>query len=215
MKTIFKIILIVFAGVIILIFGFSAFIMYQTRSTQEVIEEKYHSNGNLAMQKIKGYDCCEGFFEKTVMYDTEGRKIDVFGNQDGSRIKEIFRYHDSDLIFEGYYMIDNDSLTENFEVDNSSLILSLETEYYPNKRVKSKKQLSFYEKLNKRDTASFEIEKFDSLGQIIVDREYRKDRDYFWDEEKKKDTMIIQTTLIEDKLKKTIDIIEIEKMKIK
>ena len=137
MKNIFRIILVIIIGGVILILGFLAFIIYQSRSTEKIIEAEYHPNGNLALQKVVGYDCCQGFFEKTIKYDIEGRKIEVFGNQNTSRIKEIYRYQGSDLIFEGYYTIDNDSLTDNFEVENLRLSFSLKTEYYSNKKNKT------------------------------------------------------------------------------
>jgi hypothetical protein len=215
MKPMFKIILIVLIGGIVLFFGFSAFIMYQTRSSEEIIEERFHKNGNIAMQKVEGYDCCEGFYEKTIIYDDKGRKIEEYGNRDGSRFKEVFQYQDSIITFEGYYTIDNDSLANNFEVNEARISSLSETEYYPNQKVKLRKLLSFYEDWNNRDTSSLEIENFDSLGRKTIWKEFRNERDYVWNEQLGEHTKIIQAKVIEDKIRSRVDTIEIIEFEIK
>jgi hypothetical protein len=216
MKSIFKIILIVFLGGLVLIIGFFTFITYQTRSREKIIDEQFHENGNIAIRKVEGYDCCEGFYTKTTLYDSNGRKIETYGNQDGSRFKEILKYKDSTVVFEGYYTIYNDSLenANNFDVKNSMLNSLSETEYYSNRELKSKKRLSYFEKWNDRDTASLLIIKYDNTGMVTVNTEFRKDREYIKDENSGNYTQLIQITIIEDKIKNYVDTLEIKKIKL-
>lgn len=216
MKSLFKIILIVLLGAISLIVGCFIFITYQTRSSEKIIYEQLHKNGNIAIRKVEGYDCCEGFYKKTMIYDSKGRKIETYGNQDGSRFKEIFKYQDSTIVFEGYYVIYNDSLENenNFDVANSMLIYLSEKEYYPNKELKSKKHLSYFDELNNRDTASLVIMHYDNKGLITVHTEFRKERDYIEDEMSGEYTQFMQWTIIEDNIRKSVDTIEIKKIKL-
>lgn len=213
MKTLIKIVLMILVGGALLFFGSYVFIMYQSRSTKEIIEERFHANGNIAMRKIEGNYYREGSYEKTINYDEAGREIGSYGNYDWSRFKEVFLYDDSTLIFEGYYEIYNDSLAENFEVDSTNVDLIDEAEYYLNGKVKSIKQIGFYN-WSDRDTAFLDTECYDLNGNVTLDREYRKDRNHFWDEEMGRDTLIVQISIIEDKIKNTIDTIEIKEIRI-
>lgn len=216
MKLILKIIIILFLGGIVLIIGFFTFINYQTRSREKIIDEQFHKNGNIAIRKVEGYDCCEGFYTKTTVYDTNGRKVESYGNQDGSRFKEIFKYQDSTIIFEGHYTFHNDGLenANNFDVRNSMLSTVNETEYYLNRGLKSIKRLTYFDEQNNRDTASLEIIKYDNKGVITINTEFRKERDYIKDDNSGEYTKLIQWAIIEDKIKKSVDTIEVKKVKL-
>ena len=216
MKLIFKIIIFIFLGGIILIIGFFTFITYQTRSREKIIDEQFHKNGNIAIRKVEGYDCCEGFYKKTIIYDSNGRKIETYGNQDGSRFKELLKYQDSTVVFEGYYTIYNDSFVtaNNFDVKKSMLSYLSETEYYSNRELKSEKRLSYFDEGDNRDTASLIIIQYDNTGIVTVNTEFRKDRDYINDEKSDRYTKLIQRTIIEDKINNSVDTIEIKKIKL-
>jgi len=176
---------------------------------ETVVYQNFDGAGRLVSEKIKGYDCCEGFSIKTYNYDTLGNIIEVFGNTDGSRSREIYQYENNKLIFEKHYVILNDSLNSNFDIDNDSIDYIIERGCYYNGNQKSSRNLYFFDRLSNRDTSSLRIREYDSLGNIIVHTEFSKERNYLEENPLPQASKYVKYTIFEDKIQGSIDTLKI------
>lgn len=186
------------------------FILSCNLNEKTILHQEFDKEGRLVSEKVEGYDCCEGFYTKTLTYDTLGNIIEVFGNVDGGRMKEVYKYTSSHLVFSGYYSIYRDSLDTDFDVDLTNIDYFTETEYYQNEQKKHYKSLDFHN-WNNRDTASLTIRKYDSLGNILVHTVFSKERDYSRNEQTRElEPTYPQYTIFEDRIKNQIDTIAID-----
>lgn len=175
------------------------------------LHQEFDKQGRLISEKVKGYDCCEGFYTKTFAYDTLGNIVKVFGNTHGDRMKEVYKYDGLQRVFEGYYEIYEDSLGDDFNRDTLDIHYLNEINYYSNEQKKNHKWLRFFEPWENRDTSSLTIIKYDSLGNILVHTSFDKERDYSRNEQTGiLDSIYSQITVFEDKIKNQIDTIAID-----
>lgn len=194
---------------ITVIIGLVAFLVFfflkANKSDETVLDEKYDKQGRLTMQVVEGYDCCEGFYEKTKLFDTLENVVEEFGIQDGLSFKNTYQYKNDRLVFGGYYSIENDSVYENFDKNDPRIDSKVEHHYYVNGQPKINYHLSFYTNQGKGDTTYYSIERTDSLGNKLEDIHLDISRIYQLDSSTQQYSGYQQLRILENRLNESID----------
>lgn len=166
----------VFVAIIVALILFYFSESYET----EVLETKYDNKGRLILKKERGgHGFREGWFVRTLVYDTLGNLVDEFGYETHTKYRKVYLYDkNKNLIKQTYYDWNSDSVqdtTDSFE-ETDSLIRRQEVyQYYPNRQKSI--YLDVYFLNYPQDTSLIYLTEYDSMGKIII----RRDIDYQWE----------------------------------
>jgi hypothetical protein len=168
-------ILVIAIAIIIFLWWFFLARPYQT----EVLETKYDKKGRLIMQRERGGAFREGWFDRTLLYDSLGNLVGEFGYETNTKYKKIYVYNDKKQLSKlTYYNWDSDIVkdTTNSFKEADSLLRSQEIyQFFDNQAPKESLKIWYLEYPN--DTSSFDLIKYNAWGKIIE----RKEIDFQWE----------------------------------
>lgn len=200
-----RFLLIAFVFFIIAFFGYVQYQIYQA-SKWKTLDEQYDKMGRTVLKSEISYTCCEGFHERTIAYDTLGREIHEFGNIEGERYKKVWEYSDATLVFKGEYRFfdqETDTLKSDFNVSDVDLDFLSEKSYWPSGSPRGLMEMSWY--MEDRDTLDLIHVDYDSSGNVLTTRMYKKERHHNWGDDFGEDTSYIEVAIWTHPLDNRID----------
>jgi hypothetical protein len=189
--------------IVLVAIGF--YLRYFSSDNNEKLVEIRDNKGRVVERRITDYDCCEGYFEKTVRLDTLGKILSEVGSLDDSKFRvEYFYSKTGNLVREKRY----DWLTDS-KVNDSLISADKIFNFSTEGNIESVKIISYY--LDDWDTLSCEHLAIAKSGDTISWTIHSSERiEYEWG-----DSTLIAYKLCKiytDKIKGTTDTISTQRV---
>jgi hypothetical protein len=180
----------------------SLYWFYFSSDNEDVIVEVRDSKGRIIEKRLKDYDCCEGFLEKTTRFDTLGNKLSEIGTLDNSRFRIDFSYDKgNNLVKEMRY-----EWLEDNNVNDSLVSIEKTFAYTMPDSIRNTRIVCYY--LDDWDTLSIEEFAINRKGDTISWALQMNNRiDYDWGDSTLTSYKVLRT--YSNKIDKTIDTLEV------
>jgi hypothetical protein len=141
-----------------------------SQSDRKILETAKDDKGRIVKQVTEGDDLGEGFYRRTVFYDSLGREIKKLEIQDNNKNVQTFEYSDSSTYEENYYDLGETSnyTDTNFSVNHKNLV------YTSHVRLNAKGSFIYeFKKWFEPDSIWCKEFFYDSTGSLILGKKVR------------------------------------------